>query len=93
MAPMTERQIKILDVLADHQPQTPAQIAHLIGIHKGPRRNHGPWSGYQSPAQYIIGSLNGLRGRGYIRMAARPDGMTGTAYQITAGGLVARASV
>lgn len=84
--PITERQRRILHYLAENGTDTPAGIAYGIGITKGPRRRRGPWSGYQSPAQHIISSLTGLRRRGLIGFGSRSDGLSGTAYTITAEG-------
>lgn len=86
MKPITDRQRDILRYLLIRSVSygvTPAEIARGIGITRGPRRQRGPWSGYQSPAQYIIGSLTGLSRRGYINLTRRPDGLSGTAYTIT----------
>lgn len=90
---MTLKQILILDFLEDnghtalHTATPPSHIAAGIGIDKGPRRNRGPWSGYQNPAQFIIASLTSLRRQGMIGRAPRPDGLSGTAYYITKKGL------
>ena len=80
-APLTERQAKIMELLADGSSRTAADIAHGIGIHTGPARRRGPWSGRMSPAQHVIGSLTGLDRRGLVTLAARPDGLSGTAYR------------
>ncbi len=90
---LTELQYKLLDVLEDygatapHKAIPPSQIAGLMGLHKGPRRNRGPWSGYQNPAQYIITPLTTLRRRGLVNHSRRQDGLSGTAYYITKEGL------
>jgi hypothetical protein len=81
--PLTERQQQIVAFLAENPRSTPADIAYGIGITRGPMRRRGPWSGYMSPAQHVIGSLNGLGRRGLITFARRRDGLSGTAYSLT----------
>ena len=61
----------------------PAKIAMQMGIRRGPRRQKGPWSGYQNPAQYIIAPLGGLERRGLIVSRPRRDGLSGSAYALT----------
>jgi len=92
-SPFTDLQARLLDALEEAGATSyttalpPAHIASLMGLHQGPKRVRGPWSGTQNPAQYIIAPLSSLRTRGLVAMAPRPDGLSGTAYYITSAGL------
>lgn len=87
--PLTERQVAILGVLADAggRPVTPNDIGWALGFqpgeHKLFRKGHQRSMG---PAQKVIGSLNGLKRRDYIRPTRRQDGLSGTAYWLTSTG-------
>lgn len=94
--PLTERQEHLLVTLLDLRagrieqrgyPPTPNELAMAMGIERTARRARGPWSGLMAPAQHIIGTLNGLRGRGLVGTAGRRDRKSGTAYALTDAGL------
>jgi len=85
---VTERQLDILRWLSlREQAQTPAQIAHGIGmtpVHGG-RGQGGRGKGHRvfNPAQRIISSLTSLHRQGLIDQVQRPDGLSGVAYWAT----------
>lgn len=89
---MTERQVAILGVLADAGglPVTPNDIGWALGFqpgeHKLFRKGHQRSMG---PAQKVIGSLNGLKRRCFVRPTRRADGLSGTAYVLTSAGRLA----
>lgn len=64
---------------------TPAAAAQWLGL-TGPRRQRGPWSGFQNPAQRIIAATRSLSDRGLLRLAPRRGGRSGTAYAPTEAG-------
>jgi hypothetical protein len=94
--PLTERQEQVLMALLDakhgptahyHYPMPPNDIACAIGLNANrARRASTTWSGSMGPAQRVIGSLTGLRGRELIANRGRPDGLSGTAYALTDSG-------
>jgi hypothetical protein len=92
--PLAERQQQILVVLLEHGEvgyygMTANDIAYTLGFKDGGRRHgngaaaRGGWSGFMPPSNRVISSLRGLRDRGLVRLAARRDGLSGTADALT----------
>jgi hypothetical protein len=80
--PLTPRQEDALRMYAEHGTLTHAELAQLLHLPPSQRRR-GPWSGWQNPAQRVIGTVIGLDRRGLVRLGRRNDGLSGTAYQLT----------
>jgi hypothetical protein len=80
--PLTPRQEDALRMYAEHGTLTHAELAHLLGLPPS-RRRRGPWSGWQNPAQRVIGTVIGLDRRGLVGHTRRRDGRSGTAYCLT----------
>lgn len=86
--PLTPTMRRVLGVLAGGEPMTPNAIGYRL--HLPPvRRRRGPWSGIMGPAQRIIPSIAALERRDLVHYTSRPDGLSGSAYRITAAGLEA----
>lgn len=87
---MTDLQARILEALADGQTMTPNAIGFAIGAKTvvGGRGMNGRGKGPRvfGPAQQIIAPLTSLERAGLIAYSRRPDGLSGTAYSITAAG-------
>lgn len=87
---LTERMRQVLVVLAKaDRPMSPNMIAMRIGFTTGhlPGKAQCNHAGRQmGPAQRIIFALIALTNRGFVRYGSRPDGLSGTAYEITAAG-------
>ena len=87
---LTERMLSVLLVLdAADRPLPPNTIATRLGFHSGhlpgkPQCNHA--GRRMGPAQRVIFALNALTKRGLVRWGDRPDGLSGTAYEITGEG-------
>jgi hypothetical protein len=85
---LTERMIAILRVL-DREPcaMVPNSIAYRLGFQTGQDHNRHARDGRaMAPAQRVIFPLIVLQRHGLISHARRPDGLSGTAYAITAAG-------
>lgn len=85
MKPLTERQRAAVLMYEQHGTLTHAELAQLLGLPPS-RRSKGPWSGWQNPAQRVIGTVIGLDRRGLVRLARRGDGRSGTAYRLSEAG-------
>lgn len=90
--PLSPLMVRCLEVMADGGSMTGNDIGHAAGARRI-RRQRGPWSGYQGPAQQVIPCLTALEARGLIRNAERRDGLSGTAYRITDAGRAALAEI
>ena len=90
MKPLTQRMIDILKTLdkAD-RPLSPNAIGQRLGFSTGhlPGKSQCNHAGrVMGPAQRVTFALIGLSNRGLVRCGRRPDGLSGTAYEITGAG-------
>jgi hypothetical protein len=70
-----------------HRPRTPNEIARSIGFDRGqPKDMHARDGRAMAPAQRVIFTLIALRNAGLVRCVRRSDGLSGTAYELTASG-------
>ena len=89
---ITPRMAEVLRALVRaNKPLTGNQIGTACGFRAGYNERtksvHTTHAGkVQGPAQRVIGALNALRRRGLIDFSSRPDGLSGTAYTLTAKG-------
>jgi len=89
---VTDLQLRVLRAMRDleeqrAQPHTPNEIGWRAGAKtiEGSGRGSGRGSGHRvfGKAQQIIPVLTSLRARGLIALRSRPDGWSGTAYELT----------
>lgn len=86
--PLNERMIRVLRFLdrAD-KPQTPNEIGHALGFRPGDAKSanlpHQNTTRTMGVAVHVTTSLTALRKRGLVYITRRPDGLSGTAYEIT----------
>jgi hypothetical protein len=98
---LTANSKALLVALLEHEEQDdsvaalfglpPNDIARAMGFRNGGhggRGQGGRGKGHRvfGPAQKIIPTLNGLRGRGLIDFGERRDGLSGSAYSLSADG-------
>jgi len=84
---LTQRMRDVIKVLREHDgPMTPNNIGRSLGFNTG-HREKGPQSNHcgrvMGPAQRVIFSLTALRRHGLVIMTRRPDGLSGTAYELS----------
>jgi len=89
MKPLTSTMRRVIDTLRDAgRPKTANQIAYELGFWTGQddgRHSHNGRA--MAPAQRVIFPLIGLISRGLVTRTTRTDGLSGTAFMITAKGL------
>lgn len=90
---LTELQGKVLLAMRDLEAESPGahfpnEIAIRAGVERFTARRHGRGNTSRrlGPAQQIIAPMTGLAKRDLILLRDRPDGMSGTAYVLTAAG-------
>ncbi len=90
MKPLTIRMVLCEAHGTDRANMYPNENAMKLGFQTG-HRERGPQSNHagrvMGPAQRIIFTLIGLRHRGLIAMTRRRDGLSGTAYALSAKGI------
>lgn len=94
---MTDRMRQVLDALARLEargrvPASANEIAYEIGFTSGQPGHHMTARDGRgmAPAQRVIFSLTALRKRGLVGLGRRLDGLSGTAYRLTATGRAER---
>jgi hypothetical protein len=89
---MTDTMERILVLLVRHarghhplrgEAMTCLDMAHGLGFRSGSDRRSARDGRVMSPAQRVIQPVTALRKLGLLRLAPRPDRLTGTAYALT----------